>query len=594
MPVNQKHITVASFNYLYEVSAIPEKTRNDYKIFLESKKGGSVQKRVKVYTQILKFVDENMISMWNPDEVCASTGIEKNALYIHKSRLLSGLRLFYFKWREKEEQVINESEHEEGSFELDMEKAGKMMELGMRKEACKLYTKLEKNFESSNHLFGHSYLIRSEILESLAYIYSLRGNINKFREYYDKMEACAAAGLLLNMPFEPANRALLEIRLNYCRYYSNFLHKRSRGKLRSFDEPRARIYELAKKHNISKYLLRVLYHMASTEHNSGNYDKAFELCGEGYRAAQHYKEKNIALVFAGFMYSLDNKRRIKNRLADNRGIINRYNALKKENPLNTWTVYLENTIIHSYYPEKRNDILKIFFDHTNSFIMYGDFDYAVYWRFVLHSETWLNNIFHMVKEGDENDIDFPVIGSVPLNYHKYIKHACLNALCYRNALKNNLLQRIVYKYMLLSYYFEEGSKSTGTIKNLIKKTESVHSGRKRTNEYNTFRLLKLAIEMLEHSASTKQMLDKYELKLKKILEGFKETPAECDTIDYAILSSLARRLRCRAVTQMVREFYQWLSAKHPEILAPVMREIEERKAKIYVVDGSKQTPQTAA
>jgi hypothetical protein len=57
-------------------------------------------------------------------------------------------------------------------------------------------------------------------------------------------------------------------------------------------------------------------------------------------------------------------------------------------------------------------------------------------------------------------------------------------------------------------------------------------------------------------------------------------------IHYAILSSLARRLKCKEITAIVKDLYHWLETKHPEILEPVFREFKERESKIYTVTGA--------
>src|SRR4030095_3436346 len=100
MPVNQKNITIASYNYLQEISAIQLETREKYLEKLQSRKNSSSQKNILLLKQIYFYIDEDRISNWNPAKICSSLKISMNALYIQKSRLLKGLREFYFNWKE--------------------------------------------------------------------------------------------------------------------------------------------------------------------------------------------------------------------------------------------------------------------------------------------------------------------------------------------------------------------------------------------------------------------------------------------------------------------------------------------------------------
>jgi hypothetical protein len=172
-----------------------------------------------------------------------------------------------------------------------------------------------------------------------------------------------------------------------------------------------------------------------------------------------------------------------------------------------------------------------------------------------------------------------------------IENTCRNTLTYQKELSNQGFIWAVHKFSLLSAFLNEDDIDFARAYLILKKVDWMVKKKRKLYAQNTFNILKLAFKMLEKSSDQELMLRRYEYKFRKILDHFKNNLTDYNIIDYAILSTLARRLRCRAVTQMVREFYQWLSAKHPEILAPVMREIEERKAKIYVVDGSKQTTQ---
>jgi hypothetical protein len=323
--------------------------------------------------------------------------------------------------------------------------------------------------------------------------------------------------------------------------------------------------------------------------NLNNFEEAEKKCIEGFETSSKYGRKTEQYTFAAFLHFIKSKENSTNRLKNTEGILKYYYKIKKEMPGNIWTDYLENAITSFYNTQKSDEILGILNQQINTNIMHGDIIYAIYWRFILSNERYLKEIYRGIITDYSDDLDFPEMIPVENKLIDDIGKTCDNTLCYRKAIKSERFAWDIYKLQLMACFFTEKNNNFEEAAQIVKKMESIITRKQKANTYKTYSLLRVSLKMLEHSASTKQMLDKYELKLKKIIEGFKEAPAECGTIDYAILSSLARRLRCRAVTQMVREFYHWLSSKHPEILAPVMREIEERKAKIYVVDGSKQS-----
>ncbi|MEO8514486.1 MAG: hypothetical protein ABI543_13075 [Ignavibacteria bacterium] len=95
--------------------------------------------------------------------------------------------------------------------------------------------------------------------------------------------------------------------------------------------------------------------------------------------------------------------------------------------------------------------------------------------------------------------------------------------------------------------------------------------------------------MLEYEDDHKKLLANCELEFTKIIAGLKANPQDIEITDYAIISSLARRLRNKEIMGIVKDLYSWLSANHPEILAPALREIEEKKTKVYTVVGKEQT-----
>jgi predicted Zn-dependent protease len=109
----------------------------------------------------------------------------------------------------------------------------------------------------------------------------------------------------------------------------------------------------AKEINNVSYLLKILYGWAAVEMRNGNYDKARPLLEEGYTIAKQQKKVTESYAFASMLYIIKKKeQKPVNVKFNNENILNYYNKIKAEKPLNIWTRYLENSIALSYYSEK--------------------------------------------------------------------------------------------------------------------------------------------------------------------------------------------------------------------------------------------------
>jgi hypothetical protein len=103
-------INIASINYLYEVSAIPENIREEYLQKLLKRKNSENQKNVRLIKAIYKYINEDKISRWDPEYVCKMLEINNNAA--SRNRAFKRLRQYYFKWKKFQEleKTLNNSD----------------------------------------------------------------------------------------------------------------------------------------------------------------------------------------------------------------------------------------------------------------------------------------------------------------------------------------------------------------------------------------------------------------------------------------------------------------------------------------------------
>jgi hypothetical protein len=599
MAVNQKHTTIASINYLIELSAIPYNTRNEYLELLLKRKNAYTQKNVKLLKCIYDYVNENRLSEWDPKKVCSQTGLNMNALYIQKSRLLKGLREYYFNWKKTECEIKEKSEQEqqdrsifnenEKEIALMLEKARKMAETGMVREAKTIYTKIEKKARISSLQQIEIYLILSEIYEYQSYYFFNKRDKRKLQFFINKLSNIIDVIRTLNTRINERQKALLEIRLNFIKFHHYCIewYKNPKAKMQ-FNFP-VIICSLSRKFDYFEYFTRALHGRIIIELVNENYETAKELCREGFKISGEQGYTTAKHTFASMLYYINLKNSSGRYKHKNENILSYYEKTKKDNPFNLWTIYLENSIVMAYHLDKRKEVLDIFREQITSNIILGDFGFSVFFKFVLDSELYNDKLLSYFNDYNIHFKGYLEIQKIDNEILDDIKKICLNTECYHTRINDFGLTWQVHKLKLISYFFREDDFEYDDVENLLKIMAQLKKNNKIIPGIQTYELLKLSIKMLEHLGNSRDIADKYELKFKKAVDSLKENPQELTSTDYAIVSSLARRLRCREITGIVKDFYNWLISNHPEILAPALREIEERTSRVKLIDGSKQS-----
>ena len=142
-----EHILNCVFNpksyFILEVAAIPFIQRYEYlNKLLERRKSGN-QKNVQILKYIYECIDGSSPDNWNEQEVCRKFKISLRMLDCHKSRLLKGLREFYFNWDEIETKIRN-TYKAESEIIVQYELAKEQIKVGMFREAKNILIALEK------------------------------------------------------------------------------------------------------------------------------------------------------------------------------------------------------------------------------------------------------------------------------------------------------------------------------------------------------------------------------------------------------------------------------------------------------------------
>ncbi|NOS84900.1 MAG: hypothetical protein HOP31_07155 [Ignavibacteria bacterium] len=590
MAKNQKKITIASFNSLLEFSAIPYETRIAYLNKLLVRKNSANQKNITLLKMLYRYADENIIYKWQPDEVSQKLGVTPAALYKLKSRLLSGLRAYYCKWNDSEHKTSARIKYTgsqlngtEKKISIKLRLAFEMNDAGLRKEAKDKFIKIEKVLLIYKTENKFKYLNLAHIYERLMIYYHVKNDKLKLSEIFPKLQQAASSADKFGL--SEVEQTQLGIWVNYISFIKDkrvFLKKYDRaGIITSLKK----VYREALRIRSYDYVLRALNGLASTENDSANYPEAEIYAGKGYEISCKLGYEEAKYFFASMLYITRIPQGNNDVPIGSSDILQYYHKLKKAKPLNHWAFYLENScgkICMLLNMKESSDFYKA---RANSNILMQGHPYAAYMLFEAARDDYYNSLCSsfVVKDG------WAYLDKINNALLESSENSCLITLHYNKAMNDMGFIWEVYLQLLITLYFREDSFDYERALLTINKMDRLIKNKRKVTALSTYRLLKLAVNILEHSDNPENMLLRYEYKFKKAVDFLINNPKEIDIFDYAVISSLARRLRCKEITAIVKDLYYWIDDNHPEILAPALREIEERTSKIKLIDGTKQS-----
>src|SRR5258706_2946931 len=149
---NNNKLNSRIINYFSEITAISEDCRKEYLRSLLKRKNAESQKNVRLLKIIYGLIKNSGIGRWDNDKICKALSMSMTALYFNKHKILKGLRALHFGWNEIEKECPR-------GENTELQKAEKMFEIGMRREAKTKFIKIEKalfNSYESTRAAAHS------------------------------------------------------------------------------------------------------------------------------------------------------------------------------------------------------------------------------------------------------------------------------------------------------------------------------------------------------------------------------------------------------------------------------------------------------
>jgi len=303
MPKKQKHVTIASFNYLNEISAFPLKIRKEYIAKLSERKYSENRTSTMVLKTIYSYVDENKINKWNTDEVCAALCININILHIHKSRLLRGLREHYLKWKIIEKEIEPNNPQEKKSVHYRLKKALKMFDTGIVRESKNIILRVKKELETETADLKYKHFTLSLVYEKLMIYYFAESNARKIAYYLRRIEDISKHIKLLKINLTKEERILVSVRLNYCRFCMDYYKWSKKLQVSPLLHSHlSKVFKGASAIGEKEYMLKTMYNLATIDYTLGNQQKTKEHCLKGYELAVKLKAKPAQYTFAAMLY----------------------------------------------------------------------------------------------------------------------------------------------------------------------------------------------------------------------------------------------------------------------------------------------------
>ncbi|NOS84903.1 MAG: hypothetical protein HOP31_07170 [Ignavibacteria bacterium] len=585
-----RKITISSYNYLLEFSAVPPVIRSEFLSLLLKRKNAASQKNIMLLRLIYEIIEKNKIHEWNPQAVCNTLGVSPDTLNRHRSRLLKKIKKFYTRWDESEKEAGlkikysgNRSDAEERYYSIKFDKAIKLMDKGLRIEAKNLLISIERKLVNSKVNKSYKYLTLLHIYERLIVYYALKTDKPKVLYFYKQLNKTVNETLKLDL--SDKERVQIDILKNYGCYSANHFQFNKKVNPAKANYYLKKILKDAQNIESYDYVLRALYGLATMDKDINNNKRSEYYSQKGYQIALKTGNEPAKYAFLSILYIMKLENRQESISIKYEDILNFYFKLKSSNPLNTWALYLESFCAQICMLKNKPETAEFYKARINSNILSGGHIYAAYLLFYIEWEKYIAYIKDSLYINSDNILVSEKIDKTIL---QNADNACLNTINYNKSVKNGDFIRDIYMLQLLAVYFQEDNFDNEKAVLICGKLNRLINTKRNINHLRSFEIIKHCVKIVENS-NTSAEIEKYIFPFKKLIDEFKKYPNEIDLMLYAIISSLARRIKNKEITAIVKDLYRWLEANHPEILAPALREIEERTSKVKLIDGSKQS-----
>lgn len=563
-------IKFVSLKYFYEIAAIPAGIRKDFMQKLmkcpvtnKERKNASKRKNIRLLKIIYELIENNNILNWNEKTICRKLSISKRMLYCHKHYLLKGLREMYFGWKEIEAKEFADTGKFKDETDLQIEKAKRMDEIGMRREAKNKFLKLDKKLELQNDFWGGILHIR--LIDLIAEYYFDLKNYHKFNLYYIKAKKLIEE-LSNNNEIKKNPHLLSEITIinkKLLARKATFKTKNDRTILDILSLAE-QIYSEAQKINDFKAQVYTLVELGISSQVMENYEKALLYFSKGEQITSENGMENESVAFQTSILIVKFKTgKLKSSEALEK-MLALYDNIKHKQMNCHFKKHILFQIFHMLFlSHKKNLYYKIFKDYNSHSILTMGYKYSARMLYFMKFSYYLD-LFRIQSIGKTNMTGNRQSSETLVNKNTYSNLEKLEAEVLLNFDKMYVVYFTIesYMHMLEAEIWKGKTLNFEKAMSFIKKIEWLITSRKNIlrSYKSSFEILRFCTILIEESKyeSSHKLKEKYEQEFKiiseKILKDFKGNII----MAYSILSYAAEQTDCLEFKKIAHDLYRKL------------------------------------
>ncbi len=602
----RKKIKLVALKYLYEIASIPKNIREEFlqkllkcPITCKDRKNALKQKNVRLLKIIYHYIEKDKMHEWNEEKLCRKLDISKDMLYCHKHYISKGLRKLYFDWEGIEKEEFINGNRNNNERELQFNKALRMYEIGMTREAKNEFIKVSKMYEASMSRNPQEKFLLLKLYDKLCSYYYNQRSRYKFNFYYSKAEKLIRN--LLNEQKTRNNPLLIsEINIIKCNCISKKLSFKAKGY--SIYHQTIKLYQKAyfeaKKTNDFDIQCKMLLNLGLTYQDLQHYDTAIKYYTEGERIT---REKSMKAENIDFCISIILMKYFSGTVNFSDCLTNMTELYKSLNETHLKN-YLKKHILFQFVciasSTDRNDLLYEFLKEYNShYIIVNGYKSTVRMLYFMKFTFYLNKIIKcdFITDPRTSKKSLAVTG-INQEILKKLENAEIELLLNFDKMYVIYFTMEAYMFMLETEFWKGKNMDFDKAANVIKKIEWLIKSRGKIfqsdNELiDEIELLKYCILMIEESKykSNKEFLKRYGEKFNELSKNLLEKYYDNMVSRYTFFSYTAEQTGSFWLKEAVKKLYFNLEKKYPGIFDPTRSKIED-----YGKDIKKDPEQLAA
>jgi hypothetical protein len=569
--------------YLYEIWSIPLNIRTEYLQKHLKRKNSVKQKNVRLLYILYDIVEREDFHSWDMGKVCNDLELTVKQLYWHKSKILRDLRQIYFGWKEIEKELQSKYRSKNES-EFLLIKGKNLYEIGMRKEAKRIFLKLDKTYFKKfikYKLSGQDIINLSEVYEKLLNCYNYERNLTQYKIYFEKFENLHKHASRIKKGLAPEESGLITLNFLIASVNRHLFHPYNDIHVIKARELLLQALKLSEKFNFAYYRAAILYKLSGT-HKPGLLSDEREIkinkyLDEGCRLSKKNGLKLQEYAFRSkimFKYFQEKESENKEQIDILKDL---YNKAEKLNPACYWTeqcLYFYSVMEIKYDMFKFSQLVNI---NTKKAILNNSTALAIYYLYMNKDD----NKYYYLSSPVINGTKLIILDDIEphgLNRLEILSEKALEQL--RNTYFINYRIRVISGLLNIQFLKGTDFDFEKTI-SLIKKIDWAlsHKELRKIIQINYYRFVKLSLQMFEDSKkynSQNEIIYKYLKPFEEICNEVMKSPPNHGCF-YLHITHVAKQLDIKEFWDVAEKHWHSLQKNYPAIIESLNRQLQRQQ-----------------